>query len=512
MKLKKFQTIIFFIVSLLFVFTIVFLSLRHIENTNNYETQKITDFKDEINSVFLSYEDFSRYVYETKVENNTYILEIVNSAYQSDETTQATLRTELYNYLIEDYNLLQTYDFRQFHFHFPDSTSFLRLHSPDKFGDSLYDIRYSIRAVNEQKIFFSGFEEGRIFNGYRYVYPLSYQNNHIGSVEISVSMASVINTLTDVYASDYCFWMKKTEVESIVFIEEQDNYQISNLSEDYLVDLGVLDLVETRNLFSTDELEEIYGNLSNVDLNKIENNEEFLVDLNIDKTNYIITFVKINNIENNHIGYMASISVDDTIVQNRFQFIFNIVLVLMIYIIFIYLMSLTFKKNEILESTLMIDKLTNIYNRRKFENDFHNLIKQKDDIDFCIALLDIDDFKFVNDNYGHNIGDTVLKELSIFVQSFISPKFTFARYGGEEFTILMPNLEKDEALEICENIRKKVSELKFMYIPKITISIGLVCSKTKDIKPENMVDLADKAMYKAKAQGKNKVVFYENFD
>ncbi len=97
------------------------------------------------------------------------------------------------------------YDFRQFQFVFPDSTSFLRVHSPARYGDDLYGARYSIRTINEYERIEKGFEEGRTFNGYRYVYPLTYNDQHIGAVEISISLSAVTNVLSELHNNDYCF-------------------------------------------------------------------------------------------------------------------------------------------------------------------------------------------------------------------------------------------------------------------------------------------------------------------
>lgn len=96
------------------------------------------------------------------------------------------LREQLYNKLAKTYNQMKDYNYRQFHFHLPNTESFLRLHRPDKYGDLLYDVRESVKIANRDEIFVSGFEEGRIFNGFRHVYPITYNNTHVGSVEISV--------------------------------------------------------------------------------------------------------------------------------------------------------------------------------------------------------------------------------------------------------------------------------------------------------------------------------------
>jgi diguanylate cyclase (GGDEF)-like protein len=433
----------------------------------------------------------------------------MDQAYEADEATKAILRQNLFDYLEEDFLLLRTHDFRQFHFHLPDSTSFLRMHRPEKYGDSLYDIRYSIRYVNTNYEFVSGFEEGRIFNGYRYVYPLTNDVEHVGSVEISVSMASVIDSLTNIYPSDFNFWMNKDAVEDTVFLDEQDNYQTSSWSEDFLIDIEMMNSIETRNIFSSTELEQVMLTLSKNEINEIENGKDILVNQKIDGIYYSIVFININNIEGAKTAYFSSITVDNRVILNRNQFILNNILISFIYLIFITLMYTSFRRNKRLSLDLMIDRLTNISNRRKFEIELHKIISNPLN-DFAIIMLDIDDFKLVNDHYGHNVGDSVLKELSSLISSSLKPEFTFARYGGEEFTIILPNTSKDMALDIAEMLRHHVENNSFKFVSKITISIGIFWTNNHQLSIDKIISCADEAMYEAKSKGKNQVILYES--
>ena len=112
------------------------------------------------------------------------------------------------------------------------------------------DVRASIRIANEEKSYISGFEGGRIFNGYRFVYPLNYQEEHIGSVEVSVSMASVLKVLQDLYSDRmFSFILEKDRINNNVFKEERSRYFPSITSDDYLVEDDILSFLMENDFY-----------------------------------------------------------------------------------------------------------------------------------------------------------------------------------------------------------------------------------------------------------------------
>jgi Amt family ammonium transporter len=158
-----------------------------------------------------------------------------------------------------------------------------------------------------------------------------------------------------------------------------------------------------------------------------------------------------------------------------------------------------------LRSQAQVDPLTKILNRRGLME----RIKQKTSLnkDFSIIIVDIDHFKKVNDNYGHTVGDTVLKEISQLFTRKIRSSDTVARWGGEEFILLVDSVELDMANEIAEKLREAVEDHQFTDAGKITCSFG-VCSPKRPQTPfENLLHQADKALYRAKDGGRNQVCY-----
>ncbi len=165
-----------------------------------------------------------------------------------------------------------------------------------------------------------------------------------------------------------------------------------------------------------------------------------------------------------------------------------------------------------LEEDLKKDHLTNTYNRLALGQFLKQswMMAQKEGTPFCLAFIDIDDFKKINDEYGHDIGDQVLKEMAATIKRAIRDKDHLIRYGGEEFVLILNNTSKKQAIVPLERIRKNIEQTEFTEKKlHITVSIG-VASYPEDraLEPEELINFADVAMYEAKKRGKNQIVFF----
>ena len=170
-------------------------------------------------------------------------------------------------------------------------------------------------------------------------------------------------------------------------------------------------------------------------------------------------------------------------------------------------------KAEVLEKFAYTDTLTGLYNRRHFMELAQNPIdKAKRFGSSCFAMMvDLDFFKKVNDTYGHLAGDEVLKNAATVMKNTLRSYDILCRYGGEEFVILVADSTKEAVINLAERIRESIAATPCIYncikIP-VTSSIGVAASFT-DCTIEGLIDKADKALYMAKEQGRNRVIFYE---
>ncbi len=166
--------------------------------------------------------------------------------------------------------------------------------------------------------------------------------------------------------------------------------------------------------------------------------------------------------------------------------------------------------NKELTKLTNIDPLTGIYNRRYFYNISKELIAltKRENRELSLAIIDIDDFKQINDTHGHDIGDDVLKLLVKKVRETIRNSDILIRFGGEEFIVLLSNTSSKQAMIVMEKVREVIEEQKFMKNVSFTISIGISEHIKEEIAIESLFKRADLALYSAKESGKNRVEIY----
>ena len=171
--------------------------------------------------------------------------------------------------------------------------------------------------------------------------------------------------------------------------------------------------------------------------------------------------------------------------------------------------------NRILENQATVDGLTGCLNRRGMENRLdevlHGFGRGGVSERITLVLFDIDFFKQYNDTYGHLAGDDCLKTVASIPRSMAQNSKDFvARYGGEEFSVMLPGAQEDMAKIIAERLRASIADSVVKSDKgdvQYTVSIGIACATGKDVRIEELLDRADRALYTAKAQGRNRAVF-----
>jgi diguanylate cyclase (GGDEF)-like protein len=169
------------------------------------------------------------------------------------------------------------------------------------------------------------------------------------------------------------------------------------------------------------------------------------------------------------------------------------------------------KKMKRMEKDLILDPLTGAYNRRAYDKRVKEEVERyfRYNTKFSMILFDVDYFKNINDNYGHDIGDRCLAEIIKRVGPLLRESDFLARYGGEEFAVLLPETSAEGAVNVAEKIRKTIEEISFVYKKEkitITVSLGVCEIKEGDSGYDSLFSRLDKAMYEAKDSGRNKVV------
>lgn len=186
--------------------------------------------------------------------------------------------------------------------------------------------------------------------------------------------------------------------------------------------------------------------------------------------------------------------------KDIYRIIFKVLFLSIISTVVVFLIF--YRKTRKLRIQNMKDGLTKVYNRVYFNELYEKFIKKG--IDFAIIMIDIDNFKNLNDTYGHQFGDNVLIKICSEISKLSHDDMKLCRYGGEEFVVAVPNKTKDEVIEYSQNIRKIVEQITWEENVKVTLSIGVALSS--DFK-EDTLRYADQNLYVAKTTGKNKVVW-----
>lgn len=186
--------------------------------------------------------------------------------------------------------------------------------------------------------------------------------------------------------------------------------------------------------------------------------------------------------------------------KHKNKFIFKVLSLTLVSSLIIFLISYT--KIKKLRVQNQKDGLTKSYNRFYFNELYESFIRE--DTNFSIMMIDIDNFKSLNDTYGHQFGDTVLINVCNTISKIIDKDSKLCRYGGEEFVVVSSNKSRQELEEISEKIRVEVEKIAFQQNVKVTLSIGVAMSCDNK---EDTLNVADKNLYIAKTTGKNKVVF-----
>lgn len=165
--------------------------------------------------------------------------------------------------------------------------------------------------------------------------------------------------------------------------------------------------------------------------------------------------------------------------------------------------------NNLLKKQASTDPLTGLCNRRSALEEIDRLIKRKSDAGFSVCMCDIDFFKKVNDSYGHDIGDNVLRGVASAMLEGLPKNCTISRWGGEEFLVIFPELNGDYARMVLETIRNKIKKIEFRVADKtfsITVTYGLA-EYGFDGDSEKVVKEADNKLYYGKEHGRDQVVF-----
>jgi diguanylate cyclase (GGDEF)-like protein len=171
-------------------------------------------------------------------------------------------------------------------------------------------------------------------------------------------------------------------------------------------------------------------------------------------------------------------------------------------------------KHQYMKEQLKLDSFTGLYNKKTFDDYLPKLMEecQNEDVLISMAMIDVDNFKYVNDLYGHPMGDRVLLYLSQILKKVQADNIRAFRMGGDEFSVLFKGFDAENSARVCEALRAQMEScpLRATDGKRVTFSCGVVSINPKNIDLEVFTKAADSALYAAKNSGRNQVVIYKN--
>ncbi|QDF30178.1 sensor domain-containing diguanylate cyclase [Halarcobacter anaerophilus] len=353
MRKKLLYLIILILIST--IFSYIIFSLIDNRKKEDLESEKEL-IKITYKTVIKAFKIHSNLIYFNRI-NTPQIKKLLLNINEASKEEKNIIKVQLYNELIDMYKNMSDFKLRQLHFHLKNNESFLRFHKPEKFGDSLKGVRSTVEYVNRYKKAIYGFEEGKIFNGYRFVYPLEYKNKYLGSVETSVSMDSIIKEMKEELNSNTDFIIKKEIVEKKVLKEEKAKYIQSAVLTDFYhektVSNGGNPLIK--------ELLKKYLTSNTIE-KKLQKGEIFNFFCSNKEQTYILTFFPVKNaISKQSVAYIIFANKNHDFKEYENQYIlFLSILILLIITLMYFIYKIDEKKNKLINKDKILKKVQEI--------------------------------------------------------------------------------------------------------------------------------------------------------
>jgi|GEM_PF-2111315 len=318
--IKKSQTLLYAVVGFLVVSSLTLWLIKAAldHETSEHLESRLSQKQVAYNAVINGLKLATDTLYEETLSKPK-LLALFDDAIKQTGEAQDIARGLLYRELYPSYLALQKKGIRQLHFHTADGHSFLRLHSPTKYGDPLFSVRKTVKIANTELKPVQGFESGRIFHGFRFVYPLFYNNQHIGSVETSVPFKTIEESLNRLIENqNFIFVLNKEITFSKIFESDRVIYNDFELNSNFVTkDLDATLGTSRTSAYIQAQIESKLTKQTSIIADKMQNKLAFGLGESIDGTMYSILFLPVKNVSGEVEAYIISFGQDKLL--NTFQ-------------------------------------------------------------------------------------------------------------------------------------------------------------------------------------------------
>jgi len=486
-KIKK-STVVYIFIFLFLSIAIWFLfDIKKNQNKQLYLNQKIIKAAAEFTATLNGYRMVVDFI-ENRYFTDPQILKIIFEGFKAQDKER--YRKILYRKLKPLYADMKKYGINYLQIRFPDGTVFLSFHRPGK------------SKSTKSKPIIINLNQNKITGGFRFPFELYFRDHFLGNVEIAISYDSVKDQLRKIFKGEYRFLIHKKYLLNRLLSEERKSYIQSEINPDFFYESKVnRDYQINPEVFS-----QINIKLKEKTKNRLSEFKNFAVDIKVNGNYYVVSFIVISNTKGEKIGYLVYYEKDNTIFLFAETFLMMYGSVELALLAMLWFLISLITKSEKFKTLSEIDVLTGIYNKGKFNNVLDTELKKvrRYKRPMGLILFDIDHFKQINDTFGHQIGDYVLREIANIVKKNIRDTDIFARWGGEEFVLLAPETDLNGLKMLAEKLRKAIEEYNFEKVGKVTASFGITEATPED-STDSVVKRADEALYLAKEKGRNRV-------
>lgn len=354
-----------FFLSLGFCFALLVAFLGYLNTQKEKEIQTLITNENKIlqtaytavtNMFSVSIENYFRHVIMKPI-----VLELLHKAKNATSEDKAIIRGLLYRELYPLYNgELKELGIRQLHFHTHKGESFLRFHKPNENGDPLIDMRPSIKIANIDKKFVSGFEGGRVYPAFRYVFPIFDQDVHLGSVELSISYESIEFELSKLLTcKDHILLMKQEITTGIVFENHKEYFMPASFTKNYVIENQKLSMLTARAIESplVEQINALLKAVPDIE-EKLSSGKNFSIPFIDHKQGYIVNFNAIYDVGNTLAAYAVTYgTLDELVVIKNKYFTFYLLGIITLFFLGIALFLLLEERKKALREKLQFQTI-----------------------------------------------------------------------------------------------------------------------------------------------------------
>jgi len=419
-------------------------------------------------------------------------------------------RSELQNYSYDIFKSLKDgYDITHFYFHLPNRVNFLRVHAPQRHGDSIDRMTAMISQQTMQ--ISAGVEMGVLGTlTLRVVYPWKDKNGDLlGYLELGKEIDHIVQNLGHITDMPVHLLLHKERLDEIKWEEGMKTLGRENTWALYP------DYIESTGHSGHGTQVDIFMDRESLVAGSVENWRH-------DNKIFRPTVVPIRNLQKDHVAdlvLMTDITFPMNAAKNTALIAIVAEIIVGIPILLFFSMQATQLQRKLLEKDLELenlantDGLTGLWVRRVFDQLVSAEIDRSRRYSHCFSvfMIDIDHFKRFNDKYGHQMGDAALKEVSKCIKGNVRSTDITCRYGGEEMSVILPETDSKTAEDIAHTLNKAVSRLQIALGDEkieecVTVSIGIATYPDCASSADALLKSADMALYRAKNSGRNCVV------